>query len=532
MVALVITASAGVADAASSRTRSHDSHMHRMTAYRSVAQHTAAMAPARRVDHPFLVPDPVAYARAKRLADARAAAALGRQSPPVIATSPPAPVLSTNWQGLKDGTTTPSDSTGAIGTSRYIELVNSQAAIYTRSGVRVGAQMTLQELTGSGATDAVFDPQIIWDGQQNRFFYAADQVVSPTDNRIAFGWSKTATPSSALDFCKYYSAFGSEFPDYPKLGDTRDFLLVGVNEYNGTTYDHSNVFAAPKPPAGPTCPTSFSTWVSDGLTDDTSLVNTFTPVPAQQTDTSATGWVVTRVADVLGATSLYLYSVTTSAGAPAIDIVGAPVTVPAYDYPSSALQPGVTPTIDTSDTRLTQAVSAIDPRFGRVAVWTQHTVASGVFSGVRWYEIDPTNGLLFQTGLVRATNTWVFNGALAPDRQVRGSQKHFGSNMVLTYSSSSSSTFSTIWVRSKRGAAAISAARLVKASTAADIDFACNSAALVCRWGDYSAATPDPVLSPANAVRGHVWITNQFNANPVDPVNNAYWRTWNAAVNP
>ena len=96
--------------------------------------------------------------------------------------------------------------------------------------------MTLQAFTGTGAGDVVFDSTIIWDGQQNRFFYAADWIVSASDNRIAFGWSKTATPSSAADFCKYGTSFGATFPDYPKLGDSKDYMLVGVNDYAGETY--------------------------------------------------------------------------------------------------------------------------------------------------------------------------------------------------------------------------------------------------------------------------------------------------------
>ena len=74
-----------------------------------------------------------------------------------------------------------------------------------------------------------FDPQIIWDPTTSRFYYVADDVISATDNRLAFGFSKTASPSSAADFCKYTLRFGSRFPDYPKLGDTEDLLLIGVN---------------------------------------------------------------------------------------------------------------------------------------------------------------------------------------------------------------------------------------------------------------------------------------------------------------
>jgi hypothetical protein len=84
------------------------------------------------------------------------------------------------------------------------------------------------------------DPQIMWDAKTQRFYYSAiyyDPFL--LDNGLAVGWSKTATPASSNDFCKYAITFGSELPDYPKLGDSSDFLMFGYNKFgNGaSTYD-------------------------------------------------------------------------------------------------------------------------------------------------------------------------------------------------------------------------------------------------------------------------------------------------------
>src|SRR5260370_1261295 len=48
---------------------------------------------------------------------------------------------------------------------------------------------------------------------------------------------------------------------------------------------------------------------------------------------------------------------------------------------------------------------------------------------------------------------------------------------------------------------------ILATSSAADADFSCNnpSPGVPCRWGDYSAATPDPVQTSV------VWGTNEFN---------------------
>ena len=105
---------------------------------------------------------------------------------------------------------TPSDSTGAIGTKRFIGLVNEKAAVYSRTGNVPIVTGTLTGFTGAGAADSVFDPQIIWDGQTRRFYYAAADVVSATSNFVAVGFSKTATPGSfsATDWCQFVVNFG------------------------------------------------------------------------------------------------------------------------------------------------------------------------------------------------------------------------------------------------------------------------------------------------------------------------------------
>jgi len=190
---------------------------------------------------PLRVPDPAVYAAQK----AAASAAEGRPSSSAPATTGLAPAFLRNWAGQRDTTVAPSDSTGAIGTSRYVELVNARAAVYSRTSNTPTASGPLLQLTGcatSLCTDNVFDPQVIWDPGTNRFFYAADDIVSSTQNLLDVGFSTTATPTlSASSWCRYSMNFGSTFPDYPKLGDTQDFQLIGVNEFSGSSFAGSHI---------------------------------------------------------------------------------------------------------------------------------------------------------------------------------------------------------------------------------------------------------------------------------------------------
>ena len=200
----------------------------------------------------YLVPDQAAYEQAKEKAAAEAQQqSSGEKSFSSAATLAPQTV--NGFNGVYSTCCGPSDSTEAIGPGSYIELVNAKFAIKDRSGSTIKTD-SLKSLVGVGSGHFVFDPQIIWDPGTERFYYAGDDVVSDTDNRLVFGFSKTSNPSSAADFCKYGLKFGSRFPDYPKLGDTQDLLLIGANAFNGNSFLGSDLYSITKPASGSTCP--------------------------------------------------------------------------------------------------------------------------------------------------------------------------------------------------------------------------------------------------------------------------------------
>src|SRR5262245_29127463 len=67
---------------------------------------------------PLRVPNPAAYAAQKAAANAAAARLAARRSASPHAAL--APSIVRNWAGQRDTNSAPSDSTGAIGTTRYI----------------------------------------------------------------------------------------------------------------------------------------------------------------------------------------------------------------------------------------------------------------------------------------------------------------------------------------------------------------------------------------------------------------------------
>ena len=484
---------------------------------------------------PLRVPNPAVYAAQKAAANA----AEGRRSPSAPAATVLAPAFVRNWAGQRDTTVAPSDSTGAIGTTRYVELVNARAAVYSRTSNTPTASGALLQLTGCATptcTDNVFDPQVIWDPGTNRFFYAADDIVSSTQNLLDIGFSTTATPTlSASSWCRYSMNFGSTFPDYPKLGDTKDFQLIGVNEFSGSSFAGSHIAWLTKPPPGSTCPapSTFKAGVS-GTLKNANGAAAFTPVPANQTDTSSTGWAVARPASIPagGATFLTVFKVTrSSTGAATIPATGTSVPVSAFQVPASAPQPGTSDKLDTLDARNTQAVSAVDPLHGGVtALWTQHAVFGGAGSQVRWYEINPATHALIQHGTLTSSSSFTFDAAISPDRRVNGTTRLFGGDMVIDVVQSSPVTLPAIKVASKIGSSLVSALSQVATSGAADTGFDCISSGGLCRWGDYAAATPDPA-APATGATGQVWGSSMLAA-AGGSISSSGWTTRNFAIRP
>jgi len=500
----------------------------------------------------FLPLHPREFALAKAAANNRARLGVNNAKPrggggggPTVTSYPN---VTPSFNGTYQTGLTPPDTTGAIGTDRYIETVNTKYAIYGRTGSQINSG-TLSSLTGISTGlfgYSLSDPQMLFDVKTQRFYYVAVYYDSLflSDNGIAIGWSKTATPASSADFCQYAISFGAELPDYPKLGDSSDFLLAGFNQFgNGaSTYDGSAFVTLNKPLTGSECAatSSFKVYKSTVLQNGDGTPAA-TPVPANLVDDGSGGGAGYVVANAdLSTTSsagfVSVYKVTTSGvvGGIPIPFVSAvtSVSVPSYSMPSSAPQKGSSYLLDTLDGRFEAAVAAVDPTRGAVAVWTAHAVYGGSGSAgseERWYEIDPNAGTVLQSGSVGNSSLFVWNGAVSPDRN--GTTGSFGGSMAMSVSTSSLTTYPAIQFVTKQAGSVQSSPvtpnNLVQA-TGPNVDFSCSSTT-PCRWGDYSGASPDP--NPGSTTAGKVWLANQYNTASGSTSGTA-WRTWLFAVTP
>ena len=421
----------------------------------------------------------------------------------------------------------PSDSTGAIGPSHYIEFVNSKMAVYRRSDLGLVTQRDLDSFVGR-AGQSVFDPQIQWDQQGGRWLYLALDVDSSGNNFLAFGWSKTSDPTDLNGgWCRWVASTdlgGSFLEDYPKLGHDDSRVIFGSNSISGDSFVTAHVWTFAKPAVGQTtCGTApsvhrFGSFGSPLQTADGDVA--VTPVPANTTDSSTGGYVVAADLPFFGTpgNQIMAWHLSGTAGSPTL-VQDGNINVTTYDVPANVPQPGTSNTIDSLDTRLTQAVARNDPDAGGAkAVWTQHTVdgPSGR-SVVRWYELIPATDSARQQGTISDPNNFAFNGAISPTAA--------GNSTVIFYNLGSTSLLAQIRAQSRRsgtGLGEMGGELTLGTSAAANDDFTCTPPnGPPCRWGDYAGASPDPVNTEV------VWGTNALNGPATtDPA----WQTRNFAV--
>jgi hypothetical protein len=491
------------------------------------------------------------------------------------------------WTGMFDTRGTPGDATGAVGPSTMVEMVNTKVGLYLRSGHLVAWQ-GLGPFLGLSQAHCLGQPQIHWDPYTNAYYFAmVDRgvVILGGDCPVGqetmwYGWSTTGNPTSLTsnDWCAlHFDDYGvnAEIPDSPKLGDTKDFGLIGVNVFGPDTdptdpFLRSDVIAFPKPAPGDTgtCPGSQTLYTFPNVSDegdwsgtiDGAGVPAFSPVPVVQTDPSSTGYIVS--ADFNGSSDAPYYGYlptggpflgdtisvfTVTMGGGGEPQVSSPTNIPvtSFLWPTNAVQRGSSLRLDTQEGRLTQAMSGVDPVHATPssepgAIWVQHTVRGGAGAMVQWYELDPTAGpgsQVLQTGTLVNPSMWLYNAAISSDRQVvvdgtgTVSDANYGDGMVIGYNASGTSAWVAVKMISKMGDNPRSVSVLVKASGGANNDYSCHHSPnhLLCRWGDYAGAAADPYLSTTG--HGHVWLVNEWVTKSTSP-NNYDWRTFVWRVNP
>ena len=494
---------------------------------------------------PFRTNNPSAHARAKAIAARRAAAAH-----PSASASPQAAVFAgldklglTATQNAPRNQISPPDSTGAVGPTAYVEFVNDKVGVFGRSALGLISSADLDTFDGL-ANAFVFDVQIQFDPQSQRWFYVNDAIDHAGNDMLAFGFSKSADPSDLVGgWCPYFvntdtaiggttAAPGAFFTDFPHLGHDNTHVTFGDNTFGTSGFVSAMVWSYPKPAAGTitTCPAGTSLpgtiFGSSTAVLKTSLGNTaLTPIPANTVDSSPVDYVVSADSP----SHVMAWELGGTATAPTLTADG-DIAVTGYSLPANVPQPGSSNSLDTGAAELTQAVAHVDPSLGAGApegVWTQHTITGpgGYYSADRWYELLPAKcaasacpaAALHQQGNVTVANQFVFNGAISPAMD--------GTDAVIDYNVGSSTLLPEIRAQSRNVTdplGTMSGEVTLGSSSAADQDNSCFNVK-TCRWGDYAGATPDP------SATNRVWGSSEI-VGPVVNGNFPHWQTMNFAL--
>lgn len=413
-----------------------------------------------------------------------------------------APVLGVSFDGQSNpaacGGCSPPDPNGEVSPTHYVQMVNSQIQIFTRTGTSVFGPVNINTMfAGFGGpcqTENAGDPVVLYDQMADRWLISQfTDSTAPFFNCVAVSTSGDPTGSY------YRYAFAAPtFPDYPKYSVWPDAYYLNTRESNGGVLglyalDRAQMllgnplatsirFTVPETGTGP-----------NGLLPSDVDGNTLPPAG------SPNYFVGTRDND-FGAVSddLIIYKFHADFSVGGTPTLTGPVFIPVASFDSvfpcsgggtpsrnCIPQPGTTTKIDILSSRQRPTFRLAYRNFGSYEslVTNQSVEAQTGVAGVRWYEIrnlSAATPTLYQQGTYSpdTTNRWM--GSAAMDRL---------GNLAIAYSASDSTVFPSLRATGRlvtdplntlpQGELTLHAGTGSQTSTGS-------------RWGDYSSLAVDP----------------------------------------
>jgi len=342
--------------------------------------------------------------------------------PPFLASSPApsAPALDSSFAGLgnpphSEGDVIPPDTMGAVGPNHLVSLMNSDFAVFDKTTGAVLQKMPLESFWGSLGTAAgepghfPFDPKILYDQHSGRFVAITLGGTSAPNSWVMIAVSSTSNPLDnwvkwAIDADKDNDVQQfNNWADFPGLGADAFNVYVTANMFNGIGGQYSKVWVIPKAQlsAGSNPITWFEFRNPPG--------SDFTMQPAHTFGTATAEYFLFEGSvNHLGVAWMDNVS-----GTP---IWHFPLQVPVTSYTSTSFLPGAPQsgdanTIDTSDTRLLNAV------YRNGSLWAAHTVQGPTTkTEVAWYRINPGAGAVLAQGRISDPARWYYYPSIAVNK--------------------------------------------------------------------------------------------------------------------
>lgn len=393
----------------------------------------------------------------------------------------------TGPQGTFTVNAAPPDTNGAVGTTQYVQTVNTSFAVFdkTTGAVQYGPapiNTLFQALGGRCASDNSGDPVVVFDKLAQRWLIS-QFAVSTTPYYQCVAVSQTADATGGYNL--YAFSYGSVFPDYPKIGVWPDAYYISFNMFTSTfqgakacAYDRASMLAGL--PATQQC---FQLSTSYGGLLPADLDGSTAP-PA-----GSPGIFMAR-----GSSSLYKWLMKVNWANPASTTFSStPTSLPVASYAAACNggtcvpQKNVSQKLDSLADRLMSRLAYRNLGTYDSVVVT-HSVQIGNFrkggnTAVRWYEVrNPvTATAVYQQGTFNPDTTFRWMGSMAQDKQ---------GNMAMGYSVSGTGLFPGIRYT---GRAAADTLGTMQTETAIFDGTGSQSGSNLSRWGDYSSMTVDPV---------------------------------------
>lgn len=396
-----------------------------------------------------------------------------------------APTIGLNFEGNDFDLTcncAPPDTDGAVGTSQYVQLVNTVFTVYDKStgAVVTGPTATNTLWSGFGGTCQTAndgDGTVEFDKLADRWVFQ-QFVVSSTPYMECIAVSQTADATGA--YSRYAFTFGnSDFPDYPKLGVWPDAYYMSFNIFlNGATFigpdacafDRTNMLTGAA--ARPMQCFQQSTSVNPLLPSD--LDGTTAPPSGEPNFYLTFG--------SSGVVELFKYHVDFTTPSNSTFTGPTNISVAAFTPANSLIsQPSPGEGLDSLSDRPMHR--AFYRNFSsHESVGFNHSVGSP--SGIRWYEIQNPNG----------TPTVAQQGTFSPDsgdRWMGSTAMDSAGDQAIGYSVTNASTGLDPTVRFTGRTPSDPAGTMeteTNVVTGTGVQEATSD-----RWGDYSAMQVDPV---------------------------------------
>ena len=421
---------------------------------------------------------------------------------PVVQSSlsaPLVPATATNWDGVGAGFSgpqgsfavqaAPPDTNGAVGPNHYVQLVNTDLAIFNKTGTVLYGPVPINTLwSGFGGlcqNDNDGDPTVRYDRLAGRWIISQFAVTGANGSGVPYlqcvAVSQTGDPTGAYN--RY--AFGySAFPDYPKLGVWPDAYYTTFNLFNGNTFTGGLVCAYDR------------TAMLNGQAATQQCFNVGGTygglLPADLDSATAPPAGAPNYVVALGAAAnqLELWKFHVDWSTPANSTL-APytVTTAAYTLPcpggtggTCVPQAGTGQQLDTLGDRLMYRLAYRN--FGdHESLVVDHSVAVGASGvGIRWYEIRLPGGApsVYQQGTYAPDSSFRWLGSIAQDG---------AGNLALGFSIASSSLSPQIRYTGRLAGDALGQLTQGEATIIAGGG---SQTSNLSRWGDYSSMDIDP----------------------------------------